>query len=205
MKKLIAATGIVVALGTGAFALNTVLPAGAQSDPGASSAAPGGHDRGARAKAALDGLVADGTLTQAQEDKVVEALKNAAPKGGKGAEGRRHEILAKAVETSAQALGMSTDDLKTELMGGKSVADVATEKGVPLDTVTQALTSAANTAIDKAVADGKLTQERADAMRAKLPDAITKFENATRHDHGAHPGHDSQSGSNDSSSSSTSS
>jgi len=41
--------------------------------------------------------------------------------------------------TIAKALGMNASDLQTELQAGKSVADVAQEKNVPLDTVVNAM------------------------------------------------------------------
>src|SRR6266566_360308 len=89
MKKLIAAIGVVTALGAGAFALNAVLPAGATgrtlseaSDP---SSDPPAKCEGPRAKFkdVLDGVVRDGTITEDQEDKIIQAFKDAAPPAGK--------------------------------------------------------------------------------------------------------------------------
>ncbi|MEO7555751.1 MAG: hypothetical protein ABIV94_04005 [Acidimicrobiales bacterium] len=176
MKKLLASAAVAVALGSGAFALSTVLPAGAQSGPGGTSAGPGGG-RGERVKGALDALVADGTITQDQEDKVIAALKDAAPKGGGFARGTK--ALKEATATTATTLNMTVDELKAELKAGKSVADVASDKGVPLDTLTQALTDAATTRIDQAVADGKVTADKAAELKAALPDLIDKFEHGT--------------------------
>src|SRR6478672_1742361 len=142
MKKLIAAAGIVLGLGAAAFVLSTVVPAGAET--GVTQAVTQAAGRGEKAKGVLDGLVADGTITQDQETKILDALKAAAPRGGKGGalRGRGLAVFKQALDTSAGALGMSADDLKAELKTGKSVADVATEKGVPLDDVTKALTDA---------------------------------------------------------------
>ena len=177
MKKLFSAAAVVLALGIGAYAFSTVLPAGASSTSSSIADALAGGHSGARVQAVLDKLVADGTITKDQEDKILAALKDAAPAKGEFGRGGP-AILHKAVDTAAQALGLSTSDLKAELKAGKSVADVANEKGVSLDTVTKALTDAANSALDKAVADGKITQPRADELKAKLPDVISKFENA---------------------------
>lgn len=179
MKKLLATVGIVLALGIGAYGLSTVLPAGAQSNGIGALAGPGGPGgRGEKVKAVLDKLVADGTISQDQEDKILAALKEAAPAGGPRA-GLRHRVLHNAIEITAQTLGMSVGDLRSALSSGKTVADVAAEKGVTLDTITQALTDAATAKIDKAVADGMLSQERADALKANLPTAIDKFEHGT--------------------------
>jgi hypothetical protein len=176
MKKLLATVGIVLALGIGAYGLSTVLPAGAQSTSLGAAAGPGA--RGEKVKAVLDKLVADGTISQDQEDKIIAALKEAAPAGGPRA-GLRHRILHNAIEITAKTLDMSVGDLRSALASGKTVADVAAEKGVSLDTITQALTDAANAKLDEAVASGMISQERADTLKAKLPDAIDRFEHAT--------------------------
>src|SRR5260370_39245141 len=101
MKKLIASVGVVGALGIGAFALNSVLPAGAigtvttqAGDPstGPKCAAPSGKSVG-KFKGVLDGLVQKGTITPAQEDAIIQAFQDAAQNGGvghhKGRGGRR--------------------------------------------------------------------------------------------------------------------
>src|SRR5262245_31571828 len=79
MKKLLGFLAIVVALGASAFAISTVLPAGAQSGPpSTSSTAPPEKGGGrAAAKSALDGLVQKGTINQDQENAVIQALKGA--------------------------------------------------------------------------------------------------------------------------------
>jgi polyhydroxyalkanoate synthesis regulator phasin len=176
MKKLIAVGGIVFGLGAAAFALSTVVPAGAET--GVTQAVTQAAGRGEKAKGVLDGLVADGTITQDQETKILDALKAAAPQVGKGGalRARGLGVLKQALDTTAGALGMNADDLKAELKTGKSVADVATEKGVSLDDVTKALTDAANTALAQAVTDGKLTQAQADKITAHLPEAIQRIE-----------------------------
>ncbi len=174
MKKLIASVGVVIALGAGAFALSSVLPAGAQTPAG--PAAP--HQRGERIKGVLDGLVTNGTITQDQEDKIIAAFKAAKPAGGPGVkDGRFRGIIGKGVDTAAGALGITPDELKADLKAGKSIADVATEKNVPLDTVTKALTDAATQAVDKAVAGGMLTQTQADTIKANLAKNIERLEN----------------------------
>jgi hypothetical protein len=71
-----------------------------------------------------------------------------------------------AQEAAAEALGMTVDELETQLWGGKSLADLAEEKGVPLEDVQAAVEAAqaqaVRDAIAQAVTDGKITQEHAD-------------------------------------------
>jgi hypothetical protein len=70
------------------------------------------------------------------------------------------------MEAIAEALGMTTDELSTELWGGKTLADLAEEKGVELqdlrDAVTAAQEAATRDAIEQAVEDGTITREHAD-------------------------------------------
>ena len=189
MKKLIATISVITALGAGAFALNAVLPAGASitavTQTASSSAnGPSPKCEGPRAKfkGVLDGLVQDGTIDQTQEDKIIEAFKDAAPANKPRSKGfeRGRPVLKGMLDTAATAIGVSDADLVTALHSGKSVADVAKEHNVDPATVITAIVDAGNTKIDEAVTNGKITQDRADKMKSRLADAATKFVNHTR-------------------------
>ena len=66
---------------------------------------------------------------------------------------------------AANALGMTTTDLSAELKSGKTLSAIATEKGVSLQTVQNAIQTARSaqftTQINQAVAAGKMTQDKA--------------------------------------------
>lgn len=62
--------------------------------------------------------------------------------------------------------------LKQELKAGKSLADIAAEKGVAEQQVIDTLVQQATQRIDQAVQNGKLTQDKADQMKAKLADRV---------------------------------
>ncbi|MEK7323642.1 MAG: hypothetical protein AAB217_00110 [Chloroflexota bacterium] len=70
------------------------------------------------------------------------------------------------LEAAAEALGMTADELSTQLWGGESLANLADEAGVDLQDVQDAVTAACQTAtrdaIEQAVTDGSLTREHAD-------------------------------------------
>jgi hypothetical protein len=70
------------------------------------------------------------------------------------------------LEAIAEALGMTADELSLQLWGGKTIADLAEEKGVDLqvlqDAVTAAQEAATRDAIEQAVTDGTLSREQAD-------------------------------------------
>ena len=78
-----------------------------------------------------------------------------------------------AFAAAADALGVSVQDLAKDMKSGKTIADVAKDKGVDVNTVIDAM-------VTKAVANGR------DESKAK--DAITKFVNDGRPAPGkAHP------------------
>jgi len=58
------------------------------------------------------------------------------------AEGAREGRHADLLEAAATALGITTDELGAELEAGKTIADVATEQGVDIDTVIAAVVEA---------------------------------------------------------------
>lgn len=71
-----------------------------------------------------------------------------------------------SLEAAAEALGMTPDELETQLWGGKTLADLAEEQGVALEDVRAAVEAAREQAlrdaIAKAVEEGVITQEHAD-------------------------------------------
>jgi polyhydroxyalkanoate synthesis regulator phasin len=203
MKKVIAAVSIITALGAGAFLLNAVLPAGASgssvfqtaSTDATSSNAPSNDPNGAKCmgprakfKDVLDGVVKDGTISQDQEDKIIQAFKDAKPEkqpamGPLGRRGRAvapGQIVKGMVGVAANTIGVQPSDLASELKSGKSVADVANEHNVDPQTVVQAIVDAGNKRVDQAVTNGKLTSTQADKIKSRLSDAATKFVNHTR-------------------------
>jgi uncharacterized membrane protein len=70
------------------------------------------------------------------------------------------------LEAAAEVLGMTADELSTQLWGGRTLADLADKAGVDLQTVRDAVEAANQAAIQdaiqQAVEDGYLTQEQAD-------------------------------------------
>jgi hypothetical protein len=150
----------------------TTTPAPA---PAAGSAAP----KGDWAKSALDPLVAKGTITQAQEDAILAALQAAHPDhDGHGGPGRGHGGPGFGnLDAAAKAIGMTADDLRTALQGGKSLADVAKAKGVDPAKVIDALVADLKAHLDSEVTSGEHTRAEADQMLADAKTRITDFVN----------------------------
>ncbi|MCU1374811.1 MAG: hypothetical protein JWO68_2097 [Actinomycetia bacterium] len=81
---------------------------------------------------------------------------------------------------AATALGMSEADLQTALQGGKTIAQVAKDKGVDVQKVIDAVIAAQSAQLDQAVTDGKLTQAQATARKADLKARVTALVNGER-------------------------
>jgi hypothetical protein len=127
----------------------------------------------------IDGLVSSGKLTQAQATKLKDAINS-----GKYPElsrlfrrgAARRLVAAKLIVTSsAKAINIQPADLKTELKAGKSIADVAGEHNISLDTVKTQITTDAKAKLDTAVQNGKITQAREDAAMTKLESSLDKI------------------------------
>lgn len=87
-----------------------------------------------------------------------------------------------------KVLGLSADELKSSLSDGKSLADVAKEKGVDAQKVIDAITTSLKNEINQAVKDGKLTQEEADKRLANVAASAEKIVNGEGFGHGWHRG-----------------
>ena len=77
-----------------------------------------------------------------------------------------------AFDAAAKALGMTPDELFTELHSGKTLADIEKEKNVDAQTVTNAVAAvrkdAITKAIEQAVTDGRMTRAQADWLEQGL-------------------------------------
>jgi Protein of unknown function (DUF2680) len=93
-----------------------------------------------------------------------------APLGGRG-------ILGQEVEKVASVLGLSPADLLSELRGGKTLAQIAGEKGVPTQTLVDTILEPAKQLLSNRVQNGKITQEQADQRLQQLTTRIEDFIN----------------------------
>jgi hypothetical protein len=135
------------------------------------------------AQSTVDDLVARGRLTQDQAAKIKDKIASGNGLGlGRFLAHRRAARLARVragiVNSAANAIGIDVGDLRAALKGGASVADVAAQHNVSLDTVKAQITSDAKSKLDTAVQQNKITQARADQLlqqlTAKLDDALNK-------------------------------
>ncbi len=126
----------------------------------------------AKLKAALDDLVAKNVISQSQEDAIIAAL-TADHKDGHP---KLRELTGDVLKASVGYLGVPADQVKTQLMAGNSLGDIANHTaGRSRDGLVQSLDASAATRIKAAVDAGKITQAQADQLTPKVDDMIAKI------------------------------
>jgi predicted DNA-binding protein (UPF0251 family) len=142
----------------------------------------------------IDAAVESGRLTEAQGAELKKRIDSGdgVPLFGgmrPGGHGPGHAGLVGSLEEAAGYLGLTEAELRVQL-AGKTLAEIAKDKGKSADGLVQALATAAEKRIDEAVADGRLTEEQATELRSGLDDRIEALVNGEHRDHGRgfHPG-----------------
>jgi hypothetical protein len=131
----------------------------------------------AAAKTDLDKAVSDKKLTQSQADDVYDRLKDRIDdmvNGQLRLRGPHFLVKPFGADLSAAAkyLGLSESALRDQLQDGKSLADVAKAQNKDVTGLKDAILAAQKSALDKAVADKRLTQSQADDIYDNLKDRI---------------------------------
>ncbi|MGB9879614.1 MAG: hypothetical protein ACPLRM_02515 [Anaerolineae bacterium] len=75
---------------------------------------------------------------------------------------------------AADKLGMSLDDLIEEFKQGKSISDVAKEKGIDPQTIADEYLAKYKEKLDEAVKAERITQKQADLMLNQMKEAVTE-------------------------------
>ena len=177
MRKKIAVAAIAGGIGlTGGM---LIAPSLASAADGGSSTSVSGRLNAI--KDALKGLVSDGTITQSQADKVATTLDQNLPRrgpgfpGGMGMHGMRpfggpHLHPADV----AKILGITPQELRTQLESGKTLAQIAAAQGISKSELIDKLVAAAKADLAADVKAGRLTQAQADKISADLEARITE-------------------------------
>jgi len=115
-------------------------------------------------------LVKDGKLTQAQADKIKQHLASRQACSGIGGFGHHmgmhllRKYLPDIANSVAQGLHLTTDQLKAQLQSGKSLSDIATAQHISSAQLHTIVLNAIQSALNKAVSAGDLTQQQADKI-----------------------------------------
>jgi Spy/CpxP family protein refolding chaperone len=159
-KKLIAASavaGLALSLGTA----------------GVASAHDHRGGKGEKITTVLGDLVTSGTLTQAQADAITKAMTSARD----AAKAAHDAARAEHVKVITDTLGIDEATLKSRVKAGESLATIA---GAKKDALITALVAFETKKIDAAVAAGKITSEKATALKSGLTSRVTEKVESTR-------------------------
>lgn len=121
-----------------------------------------------------DQAVQQGTLTQAQADALkarIQAGDISGLFGGRGRHGgppRVAGVQQAMLDAAARTLSITTDELKTQLRSGQTLAQLAQAHNTTEQAVIDAALAAAKTQLNQAVASSTLTQAQADTIYAEL-------------------------------------
>jgi predicted DNA-binding protein YlxM (UPF0122 family) len=90
----------------------------------------------------------------------------------------QHQHMGKGnkdMDSIASLLGIDQQELLAQLKAGKSIAEIAEAQGKTEQEVIDAIVQIRQQSIDQFVQSGKLTQEKADQIKAELPDQVKQF------------------------------
>lgn len=196
-----ALVGVLSLAVTGAAAFAAFQPAAlteatvASARPDTASNIAAERDGPAKAIGAiLERLVQNGTITAAQKEAILAALREAKERKGHGDrkpgdgkdKGKGKHLQPRAVmgdlwKAASDYLGVERGQLMQQMKDGKSLGQIANAtSGKSKDGLIAAMVAAANAEIDDAVAKGKLTAEQAAKAKERVPGAVAKFVDATR-------------------------
>lgn len=143
----------------------------------------------------IDEAVEEDRLTEEQAERLREGLESGeapllmGPWGGHGPGHHGVHGFPGGLDAAAEYLGLSEDELRYALRDGDTLADVAEERGKPVDELVRAMVDAARADLDEAVEDGRLTDEMRESMLVTLDERIRSLVNeGFRHAPGG-PGH----------------
>jgi uncharacterized protein YidB (DUF937 family) len=144
------------------------------------------QEPGEHLRETLQALVDDGTLTEEQADAVAAHLVENRPERGEGRHGGPGHpggpFGGPASDALTELLGLDADELRTQLREGVTLAEIATEQGVDVQTVVDTLVAELEERVDTAVENGRIDQAEADEKLAEAEARITDMVNNGRPD-----------------------
>jgi hypothetical protein len=123
----------------------------------------------------IDDALAAGTITEEQ----AERLRNAEFGNFRGFGHRVRHAVGNVIESAADILGLTTEEVRAGLAEGKSLNDLATEQGV--SNLEAQLVAELTADLQTKLADGSITQEQYDTAIENLADRVA---NAVEHEGG---------------------
>ncbi|HJT59334.1 MAG TPA: hypothetical protein VJ761_22695 [Ktedonobacteraceae bacterium] len=133
-------------------------------------------DKLAAAKDVIAQMVKDGKLTQSEANTIEQRLSNHQACTGNGPVRVGNRLVLHALKSYlpdienqvAQGLHLTSAQLTAQLQSGKSLSDIATAQHVTASQLHTIVVNAIQSALNKAVAAGNLTQQQATTFMQKL-------------------------------------
>lgn len=178
-KRVLLAAGAAVVLVLGALGVAAAQPGPTPSPAATPGGPPRAHQQFLETLASKLGISVESLRQAVQETRQEVGPRGWGWHGPHFRDHARKAMGAVKMEFSAAAdyLGITTQELRDELKDGKSLAQVATEKNRSVQGLIDALAVRPFERIDRAVADGKLTAERAQQMKERTLEALTAMVN----------------------------
>ena len=147
----------------------------------------------------VDAALEDGRLTEEQAEELKSRIESGEMPflgpglflGGPKGDGERERgfgfgfgpglgfHFGEKLDAAAEYLGVTDEELREALQSGKSLAEIAEENGKSVDDLKDSLLTEAETRLNEAVADEKLTREQADRILERLREGIDDLVNAS--------------------------
>jgi len=77
----------------------------------------------------------------------------------------------------ANTIGITRAELRDGLKSGQTVADLAGDHNLDVKTVVDAVVAKVDQRVDQAVQNGRITAERGETIKSKVPDRVNKLVN----------------------------
>ncbi len=131
----------------------------------------------------LDEAVQQGKITQEQADRIAARKGggfcgfnfNDGRMGNKGKMGIEGRPGGRQLDDVANILGITSEELKTELESGKNIQDILSGHGLTVEEFKQKMQEQREAQIARDVAEGKITQEQADKMLQNKGPRFNRF------------------------------
>lgn len=129
----------------------------------------------------VDEKVADGTLTEDEAAQIRERIESGKglffPPFGRGFHHGMDVGIGVKLDDLAEFLGVDVVDIRDGLQSGQTLAQIAEANGKTADELAAHLLSNLEEKLNEAVANNRITQDRADEILANAPDKIDELIN----------------------------
>ncbi len=122
---------------------------------------------------AVSGASSAGAATVAAQNTVTQD----APAGHGLGHAHRKALRRAALVAAAKAINITPEALRTDLKNGQTISQVATANGADPKVVASTLVKDIDTRLNTLVSNGKLAQDKATKIEAKVPAAVDKAMN----------------------------